>query len=180
MSYRDPSILQWRTSRVVTSADVSSNPFTPNAYDGSIAIPSHPWSAVTLMGLGRDAALEIATVDVIGWMDSKTVSGNGPGIPLVKISFTLGTEAITAEAPISDGKWNAASTWLRAKTAVLSDNLCNAATLTTGGGVDGDILVVVPTVGFTHLWLEIGVTTFTTAEFGVLWRPCSLDQLKLA
>ena len=128
-----------------------------------------PATAVALQCYGKDTAAEAATIRVVGWMGTPGKTVHGPGQILWSGTVTLG--AITfSEAILPDGKWGTANAWFQVNAFAATVDLGGAVDLTSG---DQSILIV-PTLGFTRLSLEIALTT--ASEMGVLVRNVAFNS----
>jgi hypothetical protein len=170
----------WKHWRAPVTSDDPALDLDINA-GGVVAqtIGVHPYTAVLVQMLGKDTENDSATVTIVGWMDPSTRAQYGPPTNLWKGQVLLGSQMDGSVSPpiIAPEKWGAGP-WWRTDTFDISGvagghNLANAAVLS--GGTEA--LLVVPTLGFTHLQMHIadvggGGTEMTTV--GAIYRPIAM------
>jgi len=176
------SITKWQTWRVVQAEDGTAVQvgLGPDDYpsDTSEVIGVHPWTAIALRAFGTDTDNDDATVRITGWMDPATTAGNGPGQVLFHSEIIIGAISFN-EKPLNDNKWHTETAWFEVDdwtTGLVAPSPANAyARPATVAG--GQSLLILPTMGYTHLWLEIvnlGAVTEMN-DLGVMWRPISRE-----
>ena len=165
---------RWQTGRIVTSADTYTTNLGPDNFDNLTGkmIGIHPATAIALLFIGQDAADEVFGIQISGYCDPKN-TGPGPGVRLYKADCTLGASTFS-DIPLDDKKWGASATWLFTDTIDTTGGYNENSTQLIGtNGADRETMLLVPTLGFTHILVEIGNTSgaaFTTAKVGFMWR----------
>ncbi len=181
--------LRWQNARAPT--DSSDTPLTNYEQADLVTavknkmIGVKPYSAVMLRAFGTNAGNEAADVIVSGWMHPFTQTGANFGHRLVRMLVTLGGKNVAkppSNLPDAAGKkWAASGTaYFEADTfdpSAANDydmvGITRLDTSMTDGIVDQEAAVIVPTLGYTHLLIEIVLGT--AASMGLVWRPVGKD-----
>lgn len=137
-----------------------------------------PAMAIIIRGFGTDADAEaVSPINVYGIMDPNSESGRGMGPAQLLWSggATLGNTPFAAAEKVidGDGKWTA-GTWLEVDTWADVDDQVGVTYLNS---TNKQGAVIIPTVGYTNLFVEIVGTTFTMASFGMIWRPITMSAV---
>lgn len=176
----------WRTLRAPVSS--SDTPLTSYKYsefataqDAGKVAGVWPATAVLIRFFGTDDANEAADVIISAWMSPDQPYRNGtkdtgPGHRLWRGLVTLGAKSIASFVPIPDGNWSSA-TWFEAdtidaETAGTDYDMVGDVRLDssmTDGIADQESCLILPTLGYTHLFME--VVLGTAASLGALYRP---------
>ena len=139
-----------------------------------------PATAIVIRGFGLDAANEqVDALTFSGWC-FKTIEGStSPGQILWRGTAILGASAwATAGIPHTRrpgrGGWNEEQ-WLEVDTwTAPTYNYIKAQHLNS---TDETSCMILPTLGYTHILAEICEdTSFTVAQFGLVWRPLGYDN----
>ena len=179
MSGELQGISSWRTWRRISSEDTLVTDFKPANYAAAKSIRlDDGTSAIAMRGFGKDADNETAIIVVSGWMSTPSAGGVGPGQQLWRGQALLGSRS-SAMIPLADAPgsspWGASATWFEVDT--WDPTVPNGLNACVGTMFDGgnQSLLILPTLGYTALMLEIGDlgTGAEMAEIGVLWRPVS-------
>lgn len=183
---------QWQTARApITTEDTPLTDYKPSDFTDAVqqkSISVHPATAVILRVLGKDADNDTIVLIVSGWMDPNSEKGPGPGHRLWRGEVKLGSKS-WADVPLGDGKW-VTGTWQEADTY---DFFTDAADYDMVGAtvldavqapdliINQEACLILPTLGYSHLLLEIlnmnaaGEMT----EVGILWRQLDFANLNL-
>lgn len=171
----------WQSLRKpVSSTDsFTMTTYTPNQVTQAIKdlmVDVSPAGAIAIRGFGTDAANEVATVIISGWMDPSSKGGVGPGHRLWTGTFILGSKTATF-TPIAggDSKWPSAA-YLEVDLLTATDALAFKALdgTITGYAANQEGMLILPTFGYTHLLMDITLTS--AASFGAIWRPLRLGD----
>lgn len=147
-------------------------------------VQASPITAILLRAFGTDAQNETASLMISGFMAAPTEKRNnpGPGFRLWSGVLTTGNRQYTTrphpkfEALSGGAKWFEVDTW---------DTTAGFTRVTTQelGAADNEKILVLPTLGFTHILFELfnkdGVTGSEMSRCGILWRPAILDEVVL-
>lgn len=144
-----------------------------------------PNSAIMLRAFGTDGDDEAADIIISGWMNPFTQTGANFGHRLVRMLVTLGSKGV-AKPPsnlpdAAGGRWAlTGTTYLEADTydpsAAGDYDMVNITRLDTSladGIANQEAAVIVPTLAYTHLLIEIVLGT--AASMGLIWRPVGKD-----
>lgn len=174
-------IRTWRTWRVAETEDGTAVQagLGPDDYPSANVISVHPYTQIALRAYGADTDNDDATVRITGWMDNITPTGPGPGQILFHSEIIIGATNFN-ERPVADGRWPSATAWFEVDDWVTGviENAAIAYLRTAGAST----ILLLPTLGYTNLWLEIinlGAATEMT-KLGVLWRPVSKEWPHIA
>ncbi len=132
----------------------------PSTKPTSRLIPVGETSAIILRAFGTNTENDTATVHISGWCE------NGPGQLLWQGALTLGAHTFTEELipGMTNQAWFEVDTWTATYNAVVA----------TSFGANTSALLVVPTIGYSHFYVEAtdkdGTGTTMTA-LAILWKP---------
>lgn len=182
--------LRWQNARApVASSDTPLTNYHSDDLDAAAKkkmIAVKPASAVMLRAFGTDADDEAADVIVSGWMHPFTQTGANFGHRLVRMLVTLGSKGV-AKAP-SDLQDGAKGKWASSGTTYFEADTYDPATAGTDYDMTGitrldtsltdgisnqEAGVIIPTLAYTHLLIE--VVLGTAASMGLIWRPVGKD-----
>lgn len=174
-------IKQWQTARApITSDDTFLTDYKPADAAGALArmISVHPATGVALRILGKDTDADDATIAISGWM-APDRTGTGPGQRLWEGVVTLGSKSWSG-IPLDDhDKWGAAAaTWFEVDTYTLTADH-DPMSIPIIEIPNKEACILVPTLGYTHLLLEIkdlgGVGEMT--ECGIIYRQVDFESV---
>lgn len=166
---------QWRTLRaVVTATDTLLTNYKPADVSATVlgkAINVEPATAILLRAFGRATAGLIADVVFTGFGSASTERGHGMGHRLWRGRLTLGTKA-TGAIPHNDGRWGADIDWLEVHDwdHTLGSGY-NPASATKIAVANQESVLILPTLNYTTILMEVAPTTLDMLGLGVLWRP---------
>lgn len=168
---------QWQTLRGRTTASdtlLTSYSRSEGQTNAARLISVRPASGIIIRAFGQDAAAEVATLTISGWMEPSTQSNRscGPGHRLWVGTATLDGQS-RAEPPIVDGVNWPAGTYLEGVFAATTYDALGAEEITSGSGRDMGLLL--PTLGYTRILAEITLTT--AASVGLIWRPVAIGDM---
>jgi len=181
---------QWQTARApITTEDTFLTDYKPADFTAAVqakSISVHPATAVFLRVFGRDANEDSVELIISGWMDPNSEKGPGPGHRLWRGLVELGSKSWTG-VPLGDGKWDS-KTWQEADTydfeASLNYDMCGCSALDSVNASGDPVTnkeagLIIPTLGYTHLLLEIGDMNDTgeMVECGILWRQIDFSNI---
>lgn len=125
-------------------------------------------------GIGNDG--DQITMHVIGWPEpiADSSDSSGCGTPLYTAVLDLGTATILTVPESISGKWGTnAQTFRNVDVYTDSVNLAQAeAKVAANYG-----LLLLPTLGFPYLELQLSTMAGTMTKFGFLYRPASFDHV---
>ena len=173
---------QWRTLRAITSglaADTLLTDYKPADLTAAVLAKTAsiaPATAVALRAFGLGDNNDTVDAVLTGFMDPNSKFTSSLGHRLWRGQLILGNKEVTV-APLADGKWGAAAAWREVDTwdqaAVGGYNPAGATRLEVA---DQEAVLLLPTLGYSLLLLEVAALTGTTG-FGVLWRPAAVASI---
>lgn len=184
MSHTIQGFTQWQTARIVAAEDTLLTNYLASEFAtlkaaGKI-VGIHPATAVVLRAFAKDTNNDTATVVISGWMTDNKDKGTGPGHRLWRGQLLAGNHT-ASHIPLGDGKWGAAATWFEVDTwNEAGASGYNPAGATRLEVADQEAVILLPTLGYTHLAIEVtdilgGGTEIT--EIGFLWRPARVGEV---
>lgn len=171
-------VTQWQTARVVTAADTPLTDYRPAELTTAVKAKMFsvaPASGILLLPLAIGNDNHTNVIQLSGWMDPNKPHTSGPGIHLLTgCTITLGTSVWgTTDVPLADGKW-VTGVYRFADTFTITANACGAVEFDASAS-NRRAMLLIPTLGFTHLLLE--VSTLNSTKIGFLWRPISYGDV---
>lgn len=154
--------------------------------------------AIMLRAFGGDQAdLTLADIQISGWMNPAQPNPHvsGPGSILWEGDLLLGAGEVASPGG-SDPRWALAEiiegssplTWLEVDTWTASYNPFGAVAIDSqhpAGAADRDAMLILPTLGYTHIFISILNSSMhfagsgETKRAGFLWRPMLNNEVKL-
>ena len=176
MPYDLTNIRTWRTWRVASAED-SSLPAHTTDENGNVETTSalgigvHPYSALALRMFGTNTAGDTATMKIWGQMDIQRKFGSAPSQELWRGQVSLGSFQATTDSdgrPLNDGPWPAA-VYFEVDSydiggATGGHNAAKAVSLAGGG----QTMLILPTLGYTVLTMELTDMDGTGTEISTL------------
>jgi len=172
-----PMDTQWRTFGTVrTATDTLLTNYKPADLSASVVAAKvanvEGFTAIALRAFGRATAALVADVIFTGFGPPNSLRGYGMGHRLWKGRLTLGSKA-TGVAPQNDDKWNQAVVdWLEVDdwdhTVGSGYNPVSATKIRVA---NQESILLLPTLNYATILMEVAPTTLTMLGLGVLWRP---------
>lgn len=176
---------QWQTARAgITAVDTLLINYKPADVSAAVRgkmFSVHPATAILLRGFGVGSSNDSGSFIVSGWMkmDRPRVGGAqscGPGHRLFRGAFILGAKSLAGDLPSEDKKWPA-GTYLEIDTfdPALGSGY-NPVGATRIEQADQESVLLIPTLGYTDILIEIPSLTLVGAptKIGFLWRPATV------
>lgn len=177
-----PLDTQWRTLRaVVTASDTLLTNYKPADLTASVVqnktADIEGYTAIALRAFGRATAGLLADVVFTGFGNASAARGFGMGHRLWRGRLTLGAKA-TGAVPHNDGKWGTDTDWLEVHDwdHTLGSGY-NPVSATKIRAADQESILLLPTLNYTTILMEVAPTTFNMLGLGVLWRPAFMGGM---
>lgn len=172
----------WQTLRKQVTANdtLLANGYKPSELTAAVQAKGrniHPATAVLIAAYAKGNNNGTFKATFSGWMDPRTgghEQGPGPGIRLYQAVVTLGNRTF-ADQIVANGEWGASATWRIADTWEDGADY-DLVGVTEFEVADQDSLILLPTLGFTFLLVEVTALTNVT-EVGFLWRPARVGEI---
>lgn len=173
-------VTNWQTWRTeVSAADTGITTFEPGDLSGAKSISVATYTAIMLVPLVVGDAVASDTVDVkiIGYMASHVEQGAGPGQALWFATLKVPAASpvsMSSAIPITDGPWKSRN-WTFFEDADFTGKYDEVSSVEIGGTVSKQLSILLPTVGYTTLMMEITNLTGTNPVFGCMYRGVSKE-----
>lgn len=175
-------VTQWQTMRVVLSTALDTVLADKRPGDLTAAFlakmtPVAPATAVLIQPLVLGDDLGTFALTIYGFMNPAKKGGSGPILELWRDIVTAGGRVWgTVDVPMNDGRWGAAAAWRICDWAGTAAFVSDFGSSHVRLKADQDGVLMLPTLGYTHLLAVITVMTNVT-KVGLLWRPISLGNV---
>jgi len=152
--------MNWQTWQgPFTAVHTPITTFEPGDHVPAQSISVTPYTAIQFMPLCLADDDEIIDIKVIGYMSPHVENGAGPGQPLFFGQLTAGDVVMTAAVPLTDGKW-AEGAWrffdtIDVATTIWFDDVSISFRGSAASGGSGQGSILIPTLGYTELMLEV-------------------------
>ena len=180
MPYGIQGVMNWQTWRTeVSAADTGITTFEPTDLSATKSISVTPYTAIILLPLvvGDAVAADAVDVKIIGYMASHVEKGAGPGQALWFATLKVPAASpvsMSSAIPLSDGAW-VSRNWTFFEDADFTSKYDEVSSVEIGGTVSKQLSILLPTVGYTTLMMEITSLTGTNPVFGCMWRGVSKE-----
>ncbi len=180
MSVGIQGVMNWQTWQGPFAASHTAvTEFEPGDLVAAQSISATPYTAIMFLPLvvGDTVASDTVDVKIIGYMASHVENGAGPGQALWFATLKVPAASpvgMTSARPLSDGKWQARD-WTFFEDADFTGKYDEVSSTEIGGTVSKQLSILLPTVGYTTLMMEITNLTGSTPIFGCMWRGVSKE-----
>jgi len=173
-------VMNWQTwITEISAAHTAITTFEPGDLVAAQSISVTPWTAIVFLPLvvGDAVAADAVDVKIIGYMASHVENGAGPGQALffstLKVPAASPT-SMSSAIPLTDGPW-VSRNWTFFEDADFTSKYNAVSSVEIGGSVSKQLSILLPTVGYTTLMMEVTNLTGTNPVFGCMWRGVSKE-----